>query len=149
MWNAIDDNCDGSIDEGFDSDSDGFSSCADPVSDCADDNASIYPGADETCNNIDDDCDGTIDEDFPSACSPSITITDPPPYTSGGPSIDPIYNYGKALQMSWYYYEAQRSGKLPKFDGDLPFYDPRTGVKLHDGFFAQGFYRLLQVHIAI
>ncbi|MCU7920746.1 MAG: glycoside hydrolase family 9 protein [Candidatus Thiodiazotropha sp. (ex Epidulcina cf. delphinae)] len=29
--------------------------------------------------------------------------------------------------MAWYFYEAQRSGPLPKFDGDLPFHDPATG----------------------
>lgn len=64
----------------------------------------------------------------------ALTLTDPAPYPGYGPSLSPIFNYGEALQKAWYFYEAQRSGPLPRFDGDLPFYDPRTGVKLHDGF---------------
>lgn len=46
------------------------------------------------------------------------------------------HNYGQALQRAWYFYEAQRSGPLPKHDGDLPFIDPRTGHQLHNGFLA-------------
>ncbi|MDX2168909.1 MAG: glycoside hydrolase family 9 protein, partial [Deltaproteobacteria bacterium] len=57
-------------------------------------------------------------------------------YLGSGPSLAPIYNYGRALQQAWYFYEAQRSGPLPRFDGDLPFFDPATGARLHDGFLA-------------
>ena len=32
------------------------------ASDCDDDDATVNPGADETCNTLDDDCDGTVDE---------------------------------------------------------------------------------------
>ncbi len=46
------------------------------------------------------------------------------------------HNYGQALQRAWYFYEAQRSGPLPKHDGDLPFIHPRTGQQLHNGFLA-------------
>lgn len=65
-----------------------------------------------------------------------VTVTTPADYTGKGPALDPIYNYGDALQMSWYFYEAQRSGPLPRHDGDLPFTDPRTGMQLHNGFLA-------------
>ncbi|MEJ2694283.1 MAG: glycoside hydrolase family 9 protein, partial [Candidatus Thiodiazotropha sp.] len=65
-----------------------------------------------------------------------ITLTTAPAYEGFGPSLQPLFNYGQALQMAWYFYEAQRSGPLPKFDGDLPFVDPASGQRLHDGFLA-------------
>ncbi|MEL6345368.1 MAG: putative metal-binding motif-containing protein [Myxococcota bacterium] len=50
-------------DEGLSStvDQDGDGSLADE--DCDDANATVYPGADEVCNDIDDDCDGLIDDE--------------------------------------------------------------------------------------
>jgi hypothetical protein len=82
ICNGLDDNCNGSIDEGLptstfyrDADNDGFGnsaitmqSCSVPVgyvsnsSDCNDSNFNIKPGATEFCNGVDDDCDGLIDE---------------------------------------------------------------------------------------
>jgi putative metal-binding protein/thrombospondin type 3 repeat protein len=59
VCNGIDDDCDGSIDEGFDQDGDGWTTCA---GDCNNVNAAIHPGAPEVCNGIDDDCDSLIDE---------------------------------------------------------------------------------------
>ncbi len=78
---SIDNNCDGSIDEGLattwyaDSDSDGFgnantalSDCEAPpgyvsdANDCNDLDASAYPGGTEVCDTSDNDCDGSIDE---------------------------------------------------------------------------------------
>ncbi|MBV71406.1 MAG: hypothetical protein CMH52_08645 [Myxococcales bacterium] len=61
--NQLDDDCDGTIDEGcdgcIDADLDGFCS----TNDCRDDRADINPGTIERCNDQqDDDCDGRVDE---------------------------------------------------------------------------------------
>ena len=82
--NAVDDNCNGELDEGhptetyfLDIDGDGFGSlfpavntCGGPPEgfvansdDCNDDNAEINPAADEICNDgLDDNCDGLADD---------------------------------------------------------------------------------------
>ncbi len=79
--NSIDDDCDGVVDEGAgttwyrDADADGYGTssnttvaCSKPAGysnvggDCNDGNASIRPGASETCNGVDDDCDGVVDD---------------------------------------------------------------------------------------
>jgi hypothetical protein len=81
LCNAIDDDCDGQIDEGIvltyypDADGDGYGNTSQPLAtcspppghvaiggDCDDTVATIHPGAPETCNGLDDDCDGSIDE---------------------------------------------------------------------------------------
>lgn len=79
--NSLDDNCNGTIDEGAESpyyaDADGDSygdiavmvmACPGPAgyvvdaTDCNDADPAIYPFATETCNELDDNCDGNIDE---------------------------------------------------------------------------------------
>jgi len=79
--NGVDDDCDGEVDQAVgdlwytDYDGDGY---GDPAlesqscdgeegtvadnTDCDDTDASIFPGADEDCDEDDDDCDGTVDE---------------------------------------------------------------------------------------
>ena len=87
VCNAIDDDCDGTIDQGasdaptwyIDGDGDGYGdpsqavvSCDAPpgavanATDCDDRDVDIHPAADEVCNGVDDNCDGLIDDDDPS-----------------------------------------------------------------------------------
>ncbi len=63
ICDGVDNDCDGTIDEGFDSDGDGVTTCDEPP-DCDDSDPSTYPGAEELCDGVDNDCDGTIDEGF-------------------------------------------------------------------------------------
>jgi hypothetical protein len=84
VCNAVDDNCDGVVDElpavGTiplypDADGDGFGTSSAPINacaapegfsadggDCNDGDVSVNPGAAELCNLLDDDCDGAVDE---------------------------------------------------------------------------------------
>lgn len=65
VCDGLDNDCDGSIDEDFDLDTDSVTTCA---GDCDDGDSKIFPLAVETCNGIDDDCDGDIDEDLIMSC---------------------------------------------------------------------------------
>lgn len=97
ICNGIDDDCNGSIDDGVlfatwyaDVDGDGYGDAASAVetcdgapagyvggnTDCNDGDPSINPGATEVCNSVDDNCDGTVDEgiDLSIAISPDGVI---------------------------------------------------------------------------
>ncbi len=82
LCNAIDDNCNGSVDEGLsrtlyrDADGDGYgdpavtqSTCFSPAGwvtqagDCDDTRATVHPGGVEVCNGLDDNCNNNVDED--------------------------------------------------------------------------------------
>jgi len=56
---GVDNNCDGTVDEGVDDDldGDGVTPCD---GDCDDTNADTYPGAAEVCDGEDNDCDGSL-----------------------------------------------------------------------------------------
>ena len=74
ICNLIDDNCNGIIDEGFDTDADSFTICN---GDCDDTNALIYPGAPEILDLLDNNCDGQIDEGLsPDADGDGFTVAD-------------------------------------------------------------------------
>ena len=94
----LDNDCDGTTDEGFDGDGDGAlddDACEDsgiPEAqlDCDDFDAAVFPGATELCNGEDDDCDETIDTalaceadaltaGFTCTFLDTFTVTNPPP----------------------------------------------------------------------
>jgi hypothetical protein len=62
IYNGVDDDCDGDVDEGtdgFDDDGDGWTDIA---GDCDDEDPATHPGAEEIPDGLDNDCDGDIDE---------------------------------------------------------------------------------------
>jgi len=105
--NGIDDDCDGSIDEGVtitfyrDADADNYGDPADTIeactqpssyvldnNDCDDNNPSINPGAEEVCDNLDNNCNGNPDEgcddDNDFYCDASMTVIGNPHVCQNG-----------------------------------------------------------------
>ena len=74
ICNALDDNCNGMIDEGFvDSDMDALKDCVDldddndgflDADDCEPTESAVNPDADEACDGLDNNCDNDVDEGF-------------------------------------------------------------------------------------
>ena len=106
VCDEIDNNCDGTVDEGVtttyyaDFDSDGYGNaaltqeaCSVPTGyttnadDCDDSTATTNPGATEYCNGADDDCDGTIDEDTSADAPTWYADTDGDAYGNASTSI--------------------------------------------------------------
>ncbi|MCB9654246.1 MAG: VWA domain-containing protein [Deltaproteobacteria bacterium] len=59
--NDIDDDCDRTVDEGFDQDGDSYKSCG-ANADCDDNDADRHPGNQEVCDGKDNDCNATTDD---------------------------------------------------------------------------------------
>jgi hypothetical protein len=86
--NMQDDDCNGTIDDGFDQDNDGFRVCMacglTMNCDCDDANAMIRPGAVELCDTIDQNCNGRLDDVTPRSCFSDPQGMIPPPSTYTG-----------------------------------------------------------------
>jgi len=59
LCDAVDNDCDGQIDEGYDNDFDGWTTCE---GDCNDNSATVNPAAAELCDGLDNNCSGIIDD---------------------------------------------------------------------------------------
>ena len=59
LCNGQDDDCDSTVDEGWDNDGDGWTTCN---GDCNDGAGSVFPGASEICDGVDNNCNSTVDE---------------------------------------------------------------------------------------
>ncbi len=77
LANHLDDDCDGTVDEGtdgWDEDGDGYSPL---VGDCDDTDDAVYPGAEDVCDDVtDNDCDGIDDPSEADADGDGVSICD-------------------------------------------------------------------------
>lgn len=86
---GIDNDCDGTMDEGcitppVDKDQDGY-----PVDeDCDDNNAAVYPGTEEICDGLDNDCNGQIDDS--ESCTDQAPVITPNINESPLPTAPPV-----------------------------------------------------------
>ena len=88
LCNSRDDDCDGTVDDGFDVDGDGFVSCAACNNaancDCNDNDPNIKPGAVEVCDTVDQNCNGQLDDVPARRCFAGPNVT-PDTYTGTCP----------------------------------------------------------------
>ncbi|MER2563013.1 MAG: MopE-related protein [Myxococcaceae bacterium] len=86
--NMQDDDCNGTVDDGFDQDNDTFRACMacglTMNCDCDDMNPMIRPGAVELCDTIDQNCNGRLDDVTPRSCYADPQGMIPPPTTYTG-----------------------------------------------------------------
>ncbi len=61
LCDSLDNDCDGTVDDGLDVDGDGYTACG-AGGDCNDGDATVYPGATEVCDSLDNNCDGNLNE---------------------------------------------------------------------------------------
>ncbi len=117
ICDGVDDNCDGTIDEGCDDDKDGYCDinmqmtsnalCANSVKpaagkakagdDCNDTDKTIHPSSGELCDNVDQDCNGVTDEgcddDKDGYCDATMVVSTPlPTVCPKGPGDCDDYN---------------------------------------------------------
>jgi hypothetical protein len=72
--NFVDDNCNGSTDEGTSFFDDDFDGQTEAVGDCDDADDTVFVGATEWCDEVDNDCDGSIDNDCIDQTAPPRVI---------------------------------------------------------------------------
>ncbi len=86
--NTQDDDCNGTVDDGFDMDNDTFRACMacglTMNCDCDDNNPMVRPGAIELCDTIDQNCNGRLDDVAPRGCFADPQGMIPPPNTYTG-----------------------------------------------------------------
>ncbi|MHC4854346.1 MAG: putative metal-binding motif-containing protein, partial [Planctomycetota bacterium] len=105
VCDGSDNNCNGSIDEGFDTDGDGYNTCgADGTpgttdDDCDDTDSSVHPGAVDICDGKDTNCDGwkpptdvDNDGDGVPVCASDCNDNDPNRYPGAAEVCDGIDN---------------------------------------------------------
>jgi hypothetical protein len=77
VCNGRDDDCAGTVDDGFDLDGDGVTTCADPP-DCDDNDPGNFPGNDEQCDGVDNNCSGDAADESEDGDGDGFTPCDDP-----------------------------------------------------------------------
>jgi len=145
VCNGVDDDCDGSTDEGVtttyyqDADTDGYGNagatteaCSAPSgyvsdsTDCDDADAGVNPGASESCNGVDDDCDGSTDEENATGCTTYYYDSDGDGYGTGGPTLAGLTPTSRCLCAPSGNWRAEQGGDCD--DGNASIYPGATEI---------------------